>query len=88
MTMSGIYAIYFDDGGDFNEENIIYIGQSVNIERRMRQHEKSDIYDDYPLIDGLYTPGSTFKIVTAASAIENRKDLDDWEYKPSIRRFI
>lgn len=55
MTISGIYAIYFDDDGDFNEENIIYIGQSVNIERRMRQHEKSDIYDDYPLIDGLYT---------------------------------
>lgn len=32
------------------------------------------------LIDGLYTPGSTFKIVTAASAVENRDDIDDWEY--------
>lgn len=32
------------------------------------------------LIDGLYTPGSTFKIVTAASAVENRKSLNDWEY--------
>ena len=32
------------------------------------------------LIDGLYTPGSTFKIVTAASAIENKKNINDWEY--------
>lgn len=32
------------------------------------------------LIDGLYTPGSTFKIVTAASVCENKKDIDDWEY--------
>ncbi len=32
------------------------------------------------LIDGLYTPGSTFKIVTAASVIENRKNINDWEY--------
>ena len=32
------------------------------------------------LIDGLQTPGSTFKIVTAASAIENKKDRNDWEY--------
>ncbi len=32
------------------------------------------------LIDGLYTPGSTFKIVTAASAIENKKNINNWEY--------
>lgn len=32
------------------------------------------------LIDGLYTPGSTFKVVTAASVIENKSDIDDWEY--------
>ncbi len=32
------------------------------------------------LIDGLYTPGSTFKIVTAASAIENKADINDWEF--------
>ena len=28
------------------------------------------------LIDGLYTPGSTFKIITAASAIENKKNIN------------
>lgn len=32
------------------------------------------------LIDGLYTPGSTFKIVTAASAVENKKNINSWEY--------
>lgn len=32
------------------------------------------------LIDGLYTPGSTFKILTAASAIENISDINNWEY--------
>ncbi len=32
------------------------------------------------LIDGLYTPGSTFKIVTAASAIENKSDVNSWSY--------
>ena len=32
------------------------------------------------LIDGLYTPGSTFKIITAASAVENKKSLSGWEY--------
>lgn len=32
------------------------------------------------LIDGLYTPGSTFKIVTAASAIENKKSINSWEF--------
>ena len=32
------------------------------------------------LIDGLYTPGSTFKIITAASVLENNSSTDDWEY--------
>ncbi len=32
------------------------------------------------LIDGLYTPGSTFKIVTAVSAIQNVTDIDSFEY--------
>jgi len=32
------------------------------------------------LIDGLYTPGSTFKIITAASAVENKTDISSWEY--------
>lgn len=33
------------------------------------------------LIDGLYTPGSTFKIITTASVIENEADISDWSYK-------
>lgn len=33
------------------------------------------------LIDGLYTPGSTFKIVTTASVVENKTDINDWSYK-------
>lgn len=33
------------------------------------------------LIDGLYTPGSTFKIITTASVIENKTDISDWSYK-------
>ncbi len=32
------------------------------------------------LIDGLYTPGSTFKVITAASVIENRSDISSWKY--------
>lgn len=32
------------------------------------------------LIDGLYTPGSTFKIITTASAIENISDISSWKY--------
>ncbi len=32
------------------------------------------------LIDGLYTPGSTFKIITAASAIENKQNINAWKY--------
>lgn len=32
------------------------------------------------LIDGLYTPGSTFKIITTASVIENVPDIASWSY--------
>ncbi len=32
------------------------------------------------LIDGLYTPGSTFKIVTAISAIQNIANIDSFSY--------
>lgn len=40
------------------------------------------------LIDALYTPGSTFKIVTATSVIENKKDIDSWEYTCSGETII
>lgn len=33
------------------------------------------------LIDGLYTPGSTFKIITTASAVENIADVSSFTYK-------
>lgn len=33
------------------------------------------------LIDGLYTPGSVFKIVTTTSVVENNLDMTNWEYK-------
>ncbi len=33
------------------------------------------------LIDGMYTPGSTFKIITATSAVENLPDADSFTYK-------
>ncbi len=33
------------------------------------------------LIDGLYTPGSTFKIITTASALENIPDISSFTYK-------
>lgn len=33
------------------------------------------------LIDGLYTPGSTFKIITAMCAIQNIPDIDSFEYE-------
>ncbi len=32
------------------------------------------------LIDGVYTPGSVFKIVTTASVCENITDIESWEY--------
>ncbi len=33
------------------------------------------------LIDGLYTPGSIFKIVTTTCAVENMPGLNSWEYE-------
>ncbi len=33
------------------------------------------------LIDGLYTPGSVFKIITTTSVCENIPDIESWEYK-------
>ena len=33
------------------------------------------------LIDGMYTPGSTFKIITTASVVENITDISSWEYQ-------
>lgn len=33
------------------------------------------------LIDGMYTPGSTFKIITTASAVENIADISSFTYK-------
>ncbi len=33
------------------------------------------------LIDGVYTPGSVFKIITTASVCENITDIEGWEYK-------
>ena len=32
------------------------------------------------VISGKFTPGSTFKVLTAAAAIENLDDLDDWTF--------
>ena len=32
------------------------------------------------LVDGLYTPGSVFKIITTASAVENVQNLSSWSY--------
>ncbi len=40
------------------------------------------------LIDGLYTPGSVFKIITSASIIENKPDIAGWEYECTGETFI
>ncbi len=40
------------------------------------------------LIDGLYTPGSTFKIITTASAVENIPDISSWSYTCKGEEFI
>lgn len=39
MATCGIYAYYIDRGQGFEEKNIIYIGQSIHIETRLKQHE-------------------------------------------------
>ena len=40
------------------------------------------------LIDGLYTPGSVFKIITSAAAIENKADISDWSYTCTGKTYI
>lgn len=40
------------------------------------------------LIDGLYTPGSVFKIITTACAIENKSDISSWEYTCTGETYI
>lgn len=35
------------------------------------------------LIDGMYTPGSTFKIITTTCAVENIPDIEEWSYECS-----
>lgn len=40
------------------------------------------------LIDGLYTPGSVFKIISAACALENVSDIKSWEYECEGETYI
>ena len=40
------------------------------------------------LIDGLYTPGSVFKLVTATCVIENVSDISSWEYDCEEEMYI
>ncbi|MBQ6934918.1 MAG: hypothetical protein IJN49_00070, partial [Clostridia bacterium] len=40
------------------------------------------------LLDGLYTPGSVFKIITASCAYENIPDIENWEYECEGEMFI
>ena len=40
------------------------------------------------LLDGLYTPGSTFKIITTACAVENKSDISSWKYECSGEMYI
>ena len=40
------------------------------------------------LTDGLYTPGSVFKIITTASVIENKKDISEWHYECTGEAFV
>ena len=40
------------------------------------------------LLDGLYTPGSVFKIITASCAFENIPDIEGWEYECKGEMFI
>ena len=40
------------------------------------------------LLDGLYTPGSVFKIITTACVLENVPDISSWEYECEEETFI
>lgn len=40
------------------------------------------------LLDGLYTPGSVFKIITASCVFENIPDIESWEYECEGEMFI
>ena len=40
------------------------------------------------LIDGLYTPGSVFKLITTACVLENVSDISSWEYECEEEMFI
>ncbi len=45
--------------------------------------EGDDSYDGVYInrfLSATYTPGSIFKLVTTAAALENKSDLDDWEF--------
>lgn len=47
-------------------------------------NDKTGTYEGVYLnrfFSGVYTPGSTFKIITAASAIDNIQDIDDQKFK-------
>lgn len=47
-------------------------------------NDKTGAYEGVYLnrfFSGVYTPGSTFKIITAASAIDNIQDIDDQKFK-------
>ena len=40
------------------------------------------------LLDGLYTPGSVFKIITTACVLENVSDISSWEYECEEETYI
>ena len=40
------------------------------------------------LLDGLYTPGSVFKIITATCVLENVTDISSWEYECEGEMFV
>jgi len=52
--------------------------ESVILENKNGEYE--GIYLNR-LIDGLYTPGSVFKIITTACALENNVDVNGWSYE-------
>ncbi len=60
---------------------------SYDIRNKPSAEEIEENADEYEgvylnrLIDGLYTPGSIFKIVTTTCAVENMPSLDSWKYE-------